>query len=149
MQTIAGHPLSQAVVRAIASQAVSAAMVLCLSLIVFSDRTRAQNAPQPPNPAFEKIEDRPGLPRAASRLKGTAFGLELVVVGSPVLARAAVQVPNDFSVTQGELAFKPLGPHGAGILDVEESESSVIEANDADISPSPHAEVSQVRALNL
>ena len=63
MQTIAGHPLSQAVVRAIASKAVSAAMVLCLSLIVFSDRTRAQNAPRPPNPAFEKIEDRPGLPR--------------------------------------------------------------------------------------
>lgn len=64
MQTIAGRPLSQAVVRgAIARKAVSAAMAFCLSLILFSDWTRAQNPPRPPNPAFEKIEDRPDRPR--------------------------------------------------------------------------------------
>ncbi len=63
MQTIACQLLSQAVVRAIARKAVSAAVVFCLPLILLSDQSRAQNAPQPPNPAFEEIEDRPGLPR--------------------------------------------------------------------------------------
>ncbi len=47
----------------ITRKAVSAALLVCLQIILPSQRLSAQNAARPPNPAFEKIEDRPGLPR--------------------------------------------------------------------------------------